>query len=401
MKSVVQKNTLNDTSIDKQTKIGILSWFLAIYLFIAPLDFLPIIPGVSLSKVLIFIPLIGVLLQIKQITARIDKYFVVPLIYVLMITLTMYYTYNIDLTKERIITVATNVIVILLLSLFKYSEKEIQTIKQAIIYSGWFTLALMIFYSDTDIMAGRMTVIVNGVYQDPNYLTGFLIFSIISYFDDFMKNKKFTSFIKMIIFMFFVFLTGSRGGLVAVLGALLFYSFIWIKKEKVSISFLITLFKIILLMSIFVTASLSLLPESVSERFDISFTINDKGANRGGIWQNILYNYENSPNFNKIFGWGAGTITRLTSTGKVAHNLWIESLMETGIIGTSILFLFYGIFVIKASKLREFVAASSFIGYIIMTMSMSLYSFKPIWNIIFLILILKNRDSRFKKGASK
>jgi O-antigen ligase len=127
------------------------------------------------------------------------------------------------------------------------------------------------------------------------------------------------------------------------------------------------------------------------QRYDISFISTDGGAGRLDIWKSILSNYNSSTELKKFFGWGAGTIPYFTYNGEVGHDIWIESLVEIGIIGVMILFIFYYIYFRKACRIREYVVAASFIGYMIMTLSLSLYSYKPIWNIILLIILLKNR----------
>ena len=104
--------------------------------------------------------------------------------------------------------------------------------------------------------------------------------------------------------------------------------------------------------------------------------------------ENYFYKYEYVPIFNKLFGMGAATIKHFTY-GRSGHNIWIESLMEIGIIGISILGIFYIVFILKSFKMGEHIVFACFMGYIIMTLSMSLYSYKPIWNILLLILILK------------
>ena len=143
------------------------------------------------------------------------------------------------------------------------------------------------------------------------------------------------------------------------------------------------------------------MPTEVTQRYDVSYTIKDGGAGREEIWKNVLYNYKNSPEFNKIFGWGAGTISYFNNRGMVAHNIWIESLMEIGIIGVIVLLIFYFTYLKKAYTMGEYMIVASYIGYMIMTISMSLYSYKPIWNIIILIIILKNNRYEVGNNISK
>jgi hypothetical protein len=379
-------------------KINLNTWALAFYLLLAPLDFLPVIPKVSVSHILIFIPIIVCLFYIKNMKIRLDRFFVIPVLYVMMAIVTMFYSYDILDTKQRIVSIGLNISAILILTMLTYNISEIKILKKAMVYSGWLTVLLMLFYSNSSIMGGRITVFINGYYQDPNYLTGFLIFSIVYYFEEYIQNKNIISIIKMSIFMFFVFLTGSRGGTLAMCGSILFYSLIWTKSKRLKPASILVIISSIFIIGIIFILALNMLPSIDVQRYNISYTLNDGGAHRIDIWKSILYNYQNSPTFNKIFGWGAGTIRYFTYNGNVGHNIWIESLMETGIVGVSILFIFYFMYFIKACKMREYVVAASFVGYMIMGMSLSLYSYKPIWNIILLIMILKNFEYKLKNN---
>jgi hypothetical protein len=394
MQDAYPKELMNSLSINKNIKVNFSTWLLALYLFLAPLDFLQVISGVSLPRFLIFLPLIGFILRLQSIRIYIDRYLVIPLVYVLMIIMTIFYSYDLTVTLERTISIGLNVAIILILSTLKYNQKELLTIKKAMIYSGWLTLSLMYFYSDTSLMGGRMTVVVNGSYQDPNYLCGFLIFSIIFYYEGFIKKRSKMSFIKMCIFLVFVLLTGSRGGLLAIIGSVFFYTIIWIKESRYKFATVFKLNFLFLSIIFFFFISLNMLPDSVSQRYDISFTKNDGGANRFEIWNAILSSYQNLPLINQVIGTGAGTIRHFNYFGTVGHNIWIESLIEIGIVGTVILFIFYFMHLLKAYIMRENVVSASIVGYLIMTMSMSLYSYKPIWNIILLVMLLKNSKSK-------
>lgn len=390
MQNAYKRFPQKEFKVNDNSKINIITWLLALYLFFAPLDFLPIINEVSISKVLIFLPLVGCFLYLKHMRIRLDRFFFVPILFMIMVTITMFYSYDLTITTQRVISIALNIVVILILSMFHYSDNEIKILIKGMVFSGWLTVLLMSFYSGSSLLEGRLTVVINGVFQDPNYLTGFLIFSIIYYFNNFMHERKIIPFIKVCIFLIFVILTGSRGGLIAILSAILFYILIWMKANNFKMITMIKVFSLILVTIFFLNTIINFMPTSISQRYALSYTLHDRGSGREDIWQSIIENYENSPEFNKLFGWGAGTIRFFTYNGNVGHNIWLESLIEIGIIGTFILFIFYLIYIKCAYKMREFLPAASFMGYLVMSMSMSLYSYKPIWNIILLIIILKN-----------
>ena len=166
----------------------------------------------------------------------------------------------------------------------------------------------------------------------------------------------------------------------------------WIKNENYKVTSLSKTIIAIIIISIAFNIASIMFPSSITERYDIAYTIDDGGSSRWYIWESVLQNYSNSTLFNQMIGTGAGTIRHHNHHNAVAHNIIIESLVEIGIVGTFILLIFYIAFFKKALKMKEYVVASSFLGYMIMTMSLSLYSYKPIWNIILLIILLINRE---------
>lgn|GEM_PF-3059315 len=390
MPKVHQSDIRNSCFRDEDARISIRTWLLSLYLFFAPLDFLPVIPGVSMSRFLIALPLAGALITVRQLKMRTDRFLIIPILYVMIIVVTGYYSFDIKMTFERIFAVGTNVAVILILAMFHYSEKEIYIIKKVMALSGWLVLLLMAFYSDSSLLNGRVIVIINGVFQDPNYLTGFLIFPVIYYLDEFLKSKKIFSLVKLGILFTLILLTGSRGGLIAILGAITFYCMVWFKANRFKLSAICIFLGFISALGALIYYAMNFLPESVAERYALAYTLEDGAAGRSSIWRTLLYNFEQMTGFHKMFGWGAGTITHFTFNGNVAHNVWLEAMVEIGIFGLLILIAFYFVFFIKAVQIKEYAVSAVFVGYMIMTMSLSLYSYKPIWNIILLILILKN-----------
>ena len=376
----------------QNNRVKMITWLVAFYLLLTPLDFLPIVAGASLSKILILIPVCGWLLYLTSIKIRFDRYLVVPVIYVIIILTSSFYSYDASATIQRIVTICMNIAAILVLSTVNYDANEINILKKAIVYSGWFTLVLMIFYAKTDLVGGlRLTVAVNGVYQDPNYLTGFLIFPILFYYFDLISNKKKLSLIKMSVFIIFILLTGSRGGLLALIGALLFLTLIWSMRDGFSLKTFAKIVSVILGLILLFVVTLNFLPEEIVNRYNLASVIASGGTGRTDIWVEVKDQYSDFSLINKLFGGGAGTVKFFTD-GEVAHNLWLESFIEVGVVGSVVFIVFYYIFFKKAYQMKEYVVVSSLFGYIVMSLSLSLYSYKPIWNIMLLILILKNSE---------
>lgn len=377
----------------KNKKISPFIAFSAIYLFCTPLDFLPIVPGVSIAKILVLLPLIGVLLEAGKFSKS-NKEATPVFLYLLVAGLTLVYTINMTRSLDRSISVGLNTVLIFVFSLRKYRKDEFQHLLKAYVYSAWLLLALIVIYADFSSNSGRMTVAVNGQEQDPNYLTGFFTFSICYYLYGFIQQKKKAYLIFSILFFIPIFLTGSRGGLLAngfaVLSLLFFY------RKKINFGGIMA---VAVSVGLFLAITWAVLPEAIKVRYSLAFTESDGGAHRFDIWRSCWETFERASILRKFLGFGAGSIGHLNYGGGAAHNLFIEFLLEYGIIGGAIVIGMLIYYVSLAYKKKEFHMVAVFIGYLIMMMSLSLYSYKPMWNLLMFIILMCKLSLQTDKGA--
>ncbi len=76
------------------------------------------------------------------------------------------------------------------------------------------------------------------------------------------------------------------------------------------------------------------------------------------------------------------------------HNMFIENLIETGLIGLILYSVYIFSFWNSAKKSGDVFAAAVMAGMIVMSLSVSIYAFKPYWNIMIYILCVQNRAAR-------
>lgn len=375
----------------KEQNKSVFIWFLSIYLFLMPLDFLPIVPGVSLSRFLIAFPLFGMLTELPRFKKI--KYSAFPvLLYVAAAFISTLFTVNFAKSQERMIQLILNIGIIILFSARRYTERELKQILRALAYSGWFLLILSLLYSDFSYAFGRMTVVVNGKMQDPNELCGYFIFPICYYLWGFIINRKWKNLVPVLAFLIVILLTGSRGGLLALFVASVF---LLIRSSVYSKKTLFKIFVIFFIMCVFLYFIWDYIPDLIQERFSLEFSINDGGAHRFDIWKHLLDYFGDSSIFRKVFGYGVATVTEYSWDGRVAHNIYLESLVEMGLVGFVFIMGMYGYYVSKAKKSFVKYLYPVLIGYLVLAFSLSLYSYKPIWNIILIIVIslgIENRE---------
>lgn len=357
--------------------------FLSIYLFLMPFDFYPLIEGVSVSRFLVFLPLLGALFEMRSFKIFKGESFWV-LGYFATVSLTYFYSVDKSSTKGRIISLFLNFVVIILFSMRSYSRDEIEKLFKSVAFSGWLFFALTLLYGK--FQEGRLFVVIDNLQQDPNYFCGFFIFSICYYLWRFLENNKILCLIFSMILSVPIFLTGSRGGLLALLGSVFVIFVVYIRRgdNRRFVKFFFSALVVFLAVLIF----WRYLPENIINRFTLEYTLEDNGAGRFEIWEDIIEKFKDADLWNKVFGYGAATVSNFNSHQNVAHNIYIETLIEMGVVGTVMIFLMYFKYGIMALKLKDGFLVAVYAGYMIMTLSMSLYSYKPIWNIILLIVIV-------------
>lgn len=370
----------------KYHSIFILS--LAIYLLMMPFDFMSIIPNVSLSKILIAVPLLGAVLDINSF-GKLKVKSLYTLLYPLAIFVSMLFSIDFNGSLDRLVSVALNVGLIIFLASRRYMAKELEVVYAAVGLSGWLLVIMCIIFSEVS-SDGRLTVMINGESQDPNYLCGFLILPTCYYLFRFLQDRKLFGIISVVAFAVVVFLTGSRGGTLAVLTAVVVLLFKMAsgsrKKMWNSIGFLV-------LVAIFVIIIWDYLPEEITIRFSSEFNEEDQGSHRIEIWESLLKHFANRPFSGQLFGTGASTVVLYSAYNYVAHNVFIEALAEMGALGLILIggmYMYYGV---QAWREKRTFVFPAFVGYMIMCLTMSLYNYKPIWNLLLIIVISFNVTS--------
>ena len=377
--------------MNKINSTRIMAYSLFIYLLLTPLNFIGFIPGLSFTRILVILPLSISLLNIKNMRIRLDYYTILPILYILVLMFSIVYSVEASSSIARTFSVSQNILAILLFSFVKYNKRDIEIITNGLVLSGWFTILLLIFFAEPLGNTLRMSIVIGGVSQDPNDLIGYLFFTIIYYFAFFTSGKKILNLVLLVPFIIVILLTGSRGGLLAVLISMMTYLAITTKSLK---KFAFNTIFAILVLFVFLNIANILIPTEILERYTFDFIFNDQGAGRFTIWDSILIHWKNSPFSRQLFGWGSGTIRLFTYRNTVAHNLWFEALIEIGFFGTCVLFLFFFTYLKKAYKDNFYVLFSVLIGLIVMTLSLSLYSYKPIWNTFLMILIITRYNQK-------
>jgi len=329
-----------------------------------------------------------------------DSTFVSQLAYIAMCLFSLFYSISFKASLSALITLLMNYGLVILCQSIKFSEFEVKLLQKSLVCGGILVLIASLFFADFS-EGGRLTIKILGDSADQNYLNGYVLFAF-SYFVYEVINtskKKILNFAALFLLLLFVFATGSRGALLAFLAIIAILLLVKVKgswKNIIKVSFLI------LILLIALQIILSLLPKEIAIRFSLEYIENTGTTSRTEIWNALLSRFFNDDLFSIMFGKGLST-TPLYNTydDHVAHNAFLDILIETGFVGL----LFYIILVVsmlkKAWKSENYIFFATLCGFIVMSLSLSLTAYKPIFNAFIIIEITYRTFERNKHGKIK
>ena len=387
------------TQNDFKTK-GKVSFFtkcLAVYFMLVVCDIFNV-AGLGTILKLYAVALIAIwVLQIKEARIALDSTFFLQIGYIALCFLSLAYSISLPSSLSAFTTLAMNFGLVILCQSIEFSEIEVKVLRRSLIIGGVIVFIASFFFADFS-EAGRLTIKIAGDSADQNELNGYLLFAF-SYFVYAVINNsgnKILNFVAICLFLGFALLTGSRGALLALAAVAITLLLIKVRKSKKDI---IKVVLFILILLICIQFILSLLPEDVAIRFSLEYIEDTGTTSRTKIWEALLTRFFNDDLFSILFGKGIFT-TPIYNTydDHVAHNTFIDILIGTGFVGL----LFYVMLIIsmlkKAWKSENYMLFAALCGFIVMMLSLTLVTYKPIFNSLIIIEIAYRT---FKKGKSE
>ena len=385
----------------EKSRINASAICLGIYFMAMPFDSFRVFGIGSLTKVIMLLPIIAVLMERNR-YLYFGKLTKTLIVYAVYSAFSLIYSVDYNASSTSVKALLMNVIAILCVSALRreYDVKEVTFLKTALVIGGLGTILLTFLFPTTG-TSGRLSLGIGGGTQDQNYINGYIVFAFTMFVIRIFTKKALYAIPAFGIIVFVLF-TGSRGALLAYFCiAIVVISYIMLARGK-KIQRII----LMVLLILFVYGSLdylsALLPQSIALRFSRDYVVNHANTGRVELWRYFLTCYKESSFLRQLFGYGFGASGSLnhmggTFEGLRAHNLFIDHLVMGGIIGV-ILFIFMIYCYLRAAfRAKDLFLIGSYIGYIVMMMTLSLLSYKPIWNCMMMIIII----SRQKETASK
>lgn len=304
--------------------------------------------------------------------------------------------------EESVTRIGTQVLYLFMLvavSSYSYNLDQLVFLKKSLLWSSRITAIVVLFSGSY--YEGR--IYLSGIIQeDPNYLCAYFLFGISVtlniMLDSKILKKRLFAVAELIVYIYIIVGSGSRGGLLAVLAcsSIVFFSYQNGKNIIKSITKKIAI-TIVVCSAIFVASSL--ISGEILQRFALETLIESNGTGRFGLWRDALNAFSDSDILRQLFGYGTASAQAITwlfpfERHNVFHNIFIEVLLELGVIGLIAYVLHIFSMINFVFKRKEYFAFSVVASMLILSLSTSIAAFKPYWNIAMYIFCIRNMEKR-------
>lgn len=385
---------LMNSQIAKRERISIISVLLTLYIALSPLEFFQFIPGVGsifryLNALIVFIILLVFLIQKRKF--KFYKSYVFLLVFIFLQFLGVLWAFNTNIHQIMLYSYVKYILILILFTQFNYNKKEIKLLK--IVTSIFGGLIAFYFLQKQGMEDYRLTLAVGDTLQDPNISITYFIIPLILTLNLFLSKGN-SLFFKMILLfnlstiVFFILSTGSRGGLLAVTIGVILYVFI--DKFNNKKNFLYIIFLIIIFYFLY-DYLYSLLPESIQERLMLKNFSAEHSSGRVEIWKYLL-KMDFSTTFRAFFGYGLGAVPYALNSQfglfNASHNLLLQFIGETGLIGMFLMLSFWFNNVKKLILNKYFAMLAINISFIITSLFLDLANLKSFWDMLLLTQVI-------------
>lgn len=380
---------------DRKGVTHLSTYGLAFFLFLTPFEY-PLADLVSISPLRIVGLLamgLAVLDILMQKTLKLDYRIIYVAFWLIYGLIT--YLWAIDETRWQSYysIYLNNALMFLLISMVSYTKHEAEILKKSMVFGVGALLLYMTFIPNAVIYSKyqkRLTLNAGAEGLDQNYLAALMLISFGIVFYNLCSNTKQKKIYKIMSIVFclaiayYILLTGSRSGMIAIcLIVLLSINTSWKTRLAVGIP-------IILFLLVFLPLISKYIPETIMDRFTFSALTGqeDESGTRLLIWHRALSELKD---LKWIFGYGVGAsqtvVGNALGRGDAAiHNHYIAMIVEVGIIG----FLLINIPILTmlkkmAKKDKSIVAA--FVGILIMAFFLDVVTTKFFWSAMILLSV--------------
>ncbi|MBR7071248.1 MAG: O-antigen ligase family protein [Clostridia bacterium] len=360
---------------------------LAVYLFLLPLSagLAGFIGDISLQNyvaiLFIFISVLG-FLHLKKIVVPNSIWLYGFWLYTVM---SMFWTPSFQLSWY-FTTFLLNVGVYICALSINYNRREQLFLKRAVLL-GLFPVILATIFNIETAVNFRLIITVFSK-MDPNDFGCGLVLIVALLFAMLLETDKKYPYVLLPVTAVIIILTGSRGAMIMFLTVFV----TWLILSNVRKRFLIPF----LLIAVFVAAFYAFydyLPEFLRERLSFAVLAEDGGSGRLKIWQAALSSFVDFSPAKMFIGSGYGSFqesVHYIAAGHYStyesHNIWVNTLIETGLLGLTLLVMLFVNSFIIAKRRKNYWGILSLVGLAVGGATLDMQAFR-IFPLVFFVAI--------------
>lgn len=281
-------------------------------------------------------------------------------------------------------------VVIMLVTMRTYNRYEKELIDSTWIVVGIICIWLCLTSNNMiNEFENRTVIYIFGFTEDPNQFCAYYIMpTMVAMKRIVEKRKTMPLYIVMLILtMYAILKTGSRGGLLGILMGLFVFIMFGTKSMKSKLGIIVTA----LIGGILVaTVIFPMLPEDIQTRFTVADVAKNGGSGRTEIWE-YLINYTGENPGRMLHGSGMLSTYPIMEAnkgaggafekGRMAHNQFIQVFTDQGLIGLLGFIALILTCILRNLKKEPYIMAA-FVSIMAFSMSLTMYVFKPYLNIV-------------------
>lgn len=257
---------------------------------------------------------------------------------------------------------------------------------------GSFSIGLLsIFFSEAYYgrVEARQVLTLFGVQSEPNNQSAYIAigFTIFLYRILNLNKNRLIYGIALLVNAYSTLKTGSRTGLVTLVGIALVIFFTSVRKKGFSAFKGVIMGIIALAVLVFIAGKY--LPKNTFDRL-FEFDTYEGGSNRDILWENALELFKKG--LNPIFGAGWGAYFGYNGIYKAVHNTYIGMLCDVGILGFLIFFIPIISTLWQLWKRRNILPICFFITGAVPAFFIEAINKRYFWNVVLLLFIYYERQ---------
>ena len=367
-----------------------------------PLTFITVVPGISALKV-VTVPLSAFFLFSlffsKERAISFNSGHLCYVLHLLYMTSTLFFYRDLEsITVVR--DVAFALFFTLLATCRVYNQLERRLLSHTWLLVGLICMFLC-FFSKQTLYEGRTAIVIFDSEEDPNFFCMYFIFPMLFALEAWMqgRHRLHWPLLYCILLFYAVLRTGSRGGLVALVSGAFAYILVAVRKSPVKRN----IFPAVLLVGIVVwTISIWFLPEALRSRYHWAQILADQGSGRFSIWSYLLGQICTNASA-LVHGFGicstAGQLTAAGFLNTYAHNQWIQTLFDQGLLGLFFYAALMGACLFRNVR-KQPLFACGLIATLVCSFPLSFYTNKPYLNVFMMCCMTFSETSPMRANKT-